>query len=86
MRSDIEVDFLVRELFGDDDGRAVARRIDERIDRLPGLAGLHLVDRAVDRCAPAPAPSPSPPKRWTWRSTEASGARDGGWGGMAPAA
>jgi hypothetical protein len=87
-----EVDFLVRELFGDDDGRAVARRIDERVHRLPGLDGLHLVGRVVDRCTPAPAPSPSPappastrPGSWTSRST-AAGARDGGWGGMAPAA
>jgi hypothetical protein len=42
-----EVAFLVRELFGDADGRAVVRRIDRRIDRLPGLGGLHLVERSV---------------------------------------
>jgi hypothetical protein len=44
-----EVAFLVGELFGDDDGRTMARRIDHRIDRLPGLAGLQLIERAVDR-------------------------------------
>jgi hypothetical protein len=45
-----EVAFLVGELFGDADGRAMVRRIDQRVDRLPGLSGLHLVERAVDRC------------------------------------
>jgi hypothetical protein len=40
-----ETDFLVRHLFGGDDGAAMAARIDRRIDRLPGLAGLHLIDR-----------------------------------------
>jgi hypothetical protein len=37
---------LITYLFGDDDGADMARRIDRRIDRLPGLAGLGLVDRA----------------------------------------
>ncbi|MGH9209536.1 MAG: ferritin-like domain-containing protein [Acidimicrobiales bacterium] len=46
-----EVAFLVGELFGDDEGVTMARRIDQRIDRLPGLAGLHLVEGAVERCA-----------------------------------
>jgi hypothetical protein len=44
---DREVDFLRSYLFGDDDGRAVADRIDRRVDRLPGLDGLNLVRRAV---------------------------------------
>jgi hypothetical protein len=44
---DGEVTFLRGYLFGDDDGRAVAERIDRRIDRLPGLAGLDLVQGAV---------------------------------------
>lgn len=44
-----EVAFVVGHLFGDDEGLAVARRIDQRIDRLPGLAGLHLVEGAVHR-------------------------------------
>jgi hypothetical protein len=44
-----EVAFMVRTLFGDEDGREVAVRIDRRIDRLPGLARLGLVTGAVDR-------------------------------------
>ncbi len=44
-----DVRFLVGTLFGDDAGRAVAERIDRRIDTLPGLDGLALVQRAVDR-------------------------------------
>jgi len=44
-----EVAFLITELFGDDDGRDMARRIDERIDRLPGLEGLHLIEGAIQR-------------------------------------
>ncbi len=42
-----EVDFLLRHLFGDPDGVEVAARIDRRIDRLPGLAGLGLVGRVA---------------------------------------
>jgi hypothetical protein len=64
-----EVAFMVRELFGDDGGRAIAQRIDRRIDGLPGLDGLRLVERAVDRYAagataaqgPGPAPATSAP-------------------------
>ena len=48
-----EVAFLCRYLFSSTDGTAVARRIDRHVDRMPGLAGLHLVTRAVDRYAPA---------------------------------
>jgi len=44
---DEEVGFLVAHLFGDDDGASVARRIDRHVDRLPGLGGLHLVERAA---------------------------------------
>lgn len=44
---DTEVEHLVSFLFGGGDGRAVAERIDRRIDRLPGLAGLQLVSRAA---------------------------------------
>lgn len=48
-----EVRFLVRTLFAGDEGRAAARRLDDRITRLPGLAGLDLVTRVVDRTAAA---------------------------------
>ena len=51
-----ELQFLVTHLFGDEDGRAAARRIDRMVDRLPGLEGLHLAERAADRLwLPAPA-------------------------------
>ena len=48
---DGEVDFLRTYLFGDDDGRAVADRIDRRVDRLPGLDGLNLLRSAVSSAA-----------------------------------
>ena len=41
-----ETAFLIDHLFGGDDGLAVAERIDRRIDRLPGLAGLELCVKA----------------------------------------
>jgi hypothetical protein len=46
-----EVTFLVDYLFGDDEGWAAATRIDNNVDRLPGLAGLHLATQAVERFA-----------------------------------
>lgn len=42
-----EVRFLANHLFGGPDGTAAAQRIDRHIDRLPGLSGLRLVERAV---------------------------------------
>jgi hypothetical protein len=42
-----ESEFLRRYLFGDPDGRTMAERIDRRVDRLPGLGGLHLPTEAV---------------------------------------
>lgn len=50
-----EVAFLVRYLFADDDGMEVARRIDRRVDALPGLAGLQLVERAVTKASMSPS-------------------------------
>ncbi|MBV8692639.1 MAG: ferritin-like domain-containing protein [Actinobacteria bacterium] len=41
-----ETAFLIDHLFGDDDGLAIAERIDRRVDRLPGLEGLHLCVQA----------------------------------------
>ncbi|MGH9290304.1 MAG: ferritin-like domain-containing protein [Acidimicrobiales bacterium] len=62
-----EVAFMVRELFGDDGGRAIAQRIDHRVDTLPGLGGLRLVERAVDHYTTGttgtPGPAPSTPAR-----------------------
>ncbi len=48
---DEEVAFLVHYLFGDEDGRSVAARIDRRIDQLPGQAGLGLLAGVVGSAA-----------------------------------
>jgi hypothetical protein len=48
---DQEVDFLKSYLFGDNDGQAMAERIDRRVDRLPGLEGLNLLHAAVSVAA-----------------------------------
>jgi hypothetical protein len=50
-----EVAFMARHLFSGVGGRDVTERIDRQVDRLPGLAGLHLLRRAADRAA-GPAP------------------------------
>ena len=42
-----EVDFLRTYVFGDPAGLVMAERIDRRVDRLPGLDGLHLLSGAV---------------------------------------
>lgn len=44
-----ETDHMAAHLFGGEDGLEVVRRIDRRIDRLPGLAGLRLMETARDR-------------------------------------
>ncbi|MEP6150630.1 hypothetical protein [Ilumatobacter sp.] len=54
-----ETEHLVRHLFAGDDGRRMAHRIDRRIDRLPGLDGLRLVD-AVRRTVHPRTTSVSP--------------------------
>jgi hypothetical protein len=46
-----ETAHLVATLFGDDDGRRMAARIDRRIDRLPGLQDLGLMTGALERWA-----------------------------------
>lgn len=43
-----ETEFLARHLFAGDEGRQMARRIDRRIDRLPGLTGLHLLEGTAE--------------------------------------
>lgn len=43
-----ETAFLIDHLFGGDDGLEIAKRIDRRIDRLPGLDGLGLCVKARD--------------------------------------
>ncbi|MBV8464077.1 MAG: hypothetical protein JO368_12330 [Acidimicrobiales bacterium] len=42
-----ETDHLAQYLFSGPEGESTLRRIDRRVDRLPGLAGLHLLERAV---------------------------------------
>ncbi len=42
-----ETAFQLRYLMGGADGARVIRQLDEKIDRLPGLAGLNLVSRAA---------------------------------------
>jgi hypothetical protein len=44
-----ETDFLVRYLFSDVQGIKAIRRIDRRIDRLPGLGGMNLTRRWFER-------------------------------------
>ena len=46
---DPEVRHLISYLFGDNDGMDMARRIDRRVDQLPGLRGLQLVTGAAER-------------------------------------
>ncbi len=52
-----ETRFVIDHLFGDDEGREVARRIDRRVDRLPGLEGLRLLEAAVEPPAAVATPS-----------------------------
>ena len=52
-----EVRFLVDYLFGDDEGRSVAKRIDRHVDRLPGLDALHLIEGSVDTLSAADLPN-----------------------------
>jgi hypothetical protein len=58
-----ETRFVTQHLFGDADGRRTAGRIDRRIDRLPGLGGLHLLEQAAGR--PAPGYDPQERRRGT---------------------
>jgi hypothetical protein len=44
-----EVRFMVGHLFAGEDGRDVVDRLDRRVDRLPGLAGLGLLRSAASR-------------------------------------
>src|ERR1700712_1391842 len=49
-----ETEFLLRYLMGGADGARMIRQIDERIDRLPGLASMHLVSRPAARYGVGP--------------------------------
>jgi rubrerythrin len=57
-----EVDQLALYLFEGEDGREAARRIDHAASELPGLAGINLLERVIDR-AEARSPDLRTP-RW----------------------
>ena len=44
-----ETDFVVLELFGDPDGRAALNEMEAELSKLPGLGGMRLLRRALDR-------------------------------------
>jgi hypothetical protein len=46
---DTEVAFMANHLFGGHEGRELLARIDRRVDRLPGLAGVRPVAAAMVR-------------------------------------
>ncbi len=46
-----EMRFLSTYLFGDEAGQTATRRIDRRVQRLPGLEHLQLVEQAVTALA-----------------------------------
>lgn len=46
---DDEVRFMLAYLMGGPEGRSAAQKVDQKIDSLPGLDGLGLVQRALDR-------------------------------------
>ena len=65
VRPQAETDFVVLELFGDDDGARAIRDMEAELSRLPGLDGMRLLRRAMDRAtgrsrAIAPARRPVP--------------------------
>ena len=53
VQPDAELRFMARYLFGDADGRAAARRVDETIRRLPGFADVGLLEAWLHRYARA---------------------------------
>jgi hypothetical protein len=53
--------FLAGFLFGDEEGRAAARKIDETIRRLPGFSSVRLVEHWIDSFrSTRPALTPAP--------------------------
>ena len=69
-----ETRFISGYLFGGADGLAVARRIDRHVQRLPGLAGLSIVEDAATATEVAATTVPAGAARW--RNVAAPG-RDG---------
>jgi hypothetical protein len=62
----IETDFTTAYLFGSGDGHELVDRIEDRIDALPGLAGLDLVRSSIaaatDRVVATEGSVPAPPE------------------------
>jgi rubrerythrin len=62
VRPQTETDFVVLELFGDEDGRAAALEMDRTMAELPGMGGcaifLHARDEAQGRAAAIPGRAP----------------------------
>jgi hypothetical protein len=46
---DADLRFIARYLFGDDEGQAAVRKIDDTIRRLPGFEGVQLLEAWMDR-------------------------------------
>ena len=71
-----ETRFLTGHLFGDEQGRLAAQRIDRRIDRLPGLGNLRLIEGTVDASCGALPREHRPPRpggvRGSWATTHAA--------------
>jgi hypothetical protein len=63
VRPQAETDFVVVSLFGDERGLASSREMDETIGELPGFAGSHILERALnealERTGARPAARPS---------------------------
>jgi hypothetical protein len=59
---EVETAHLASRLLGGTDGAEMAARIDRRVDRLPGQAGLHLLEGAVTRLG-TPGSSPQAANR-----------------------
>lgn len=53
-----ETRFLAGYLFSGADGRVAAQKVDEHVRRLPGFAGVALLEAWIDREVPAPRPEP----------------------------
>jgi len=51
VQPDAELLFMARYLFGDDEGLAAARRVDETIRRLPGFGHVKLLEAWMNRYA-----------------------------------
>ena len=49
VRPQSETDFVVLELFGDDRGRRAVHQMERELSKLPGLSGMRLMRRALDR-------------------------------------